>query len=601
MKASGERYFPRVENVAFAPFEPFISYEHWHRYCYALPFVAGKTVLDIASGEGYGSAFLAAHADSVYGVDISAEAIAHARVSYVRDNLHYLQGAADAIPIPGQHCFDVIVSFETIEHLDATTQERFASEIRRLLKPDGVLLISTPNRATYSEDGLQRNPYHFHEFTRDEFVAFLQRSFAHVRILSQHVYPVSYIWSPEGPEGPLAEYQLHLDDGVFRPGAGDAKEIGYLIAVCAQLGEQAAGSDSLLLDLSEVAFRGIPRLERWQTSSLFFDTGAGFRPEEVVREETEYIPEFTLEFALDPTAAVRQLRWDPLEMRLCRVRLREVLWQDVNGLITRLDLGRVTSNGRQRDVGAFEFETLDPMIFLPISGPVTRVTIIGACEAKDVPATMVGLEQAVQSRILALAGRDSDLQAARHQIAEREQSIEAYRARLAGRDSDLQAARHQIAEREQSIEAYRARLVHLDDELRTMWQHLTGYRSQISRLDDVFRTTWQQLAARENSIVDLDEELRERGRRVERCEHRIQELEWALVQRETLLQSMLQSKRWTVINAIRSTLYFLPGLLARAWRRGGDDRPPAVVAPSERPIADRAPHRHSRSGRKSLT
>ena len=61
MKVSGERYFPRVESVAFAPFEPFISYEHWHRYCYALQIVAGKSVLDIASGEGYGSAFLAAH------------------------------------------------------------------------------------------------------------------------------------------------------------------------------------------------------------------------------------------------------------------------------------------------------------------------------------------------------------------------------------------------------------------------------------------------------------------------------------------------------------------------------------------------------------
>ena len=71
MKASGERYFPRVTSLAYAPAEAFISYEHWHRYCYAIPFVAGKTVLDIASGEGYGSAYLAAHAGLVYGVDLS--------------------------------------------------------------------------------------------------------------------------------------------------------------------------------------------------------------------------------------------------------------------------------------------------------------------------------------------------------------------------------------------------------------------------------------------------------------------------------------------------------------------------------------------------
>ncbi len=75
MEITGERYFPRVGNAIFAPFEPFVSYEHWHRYCYALPFVEGKTVLDIASGEGYGSAFLADHAALVYGVDISEEAV----------------------------------------------------------------------------------------------------------------------------------------------------------------------------------------------------------------------------------------------------------------------------------------------------------------------------------------------------------------------------------------------------------------------------------------------------------------------------------------------------------------------------------------------
>jgi len=457
MKISGERYFPQVGNLVFAPFEPFVSYEHWHRYCYTLPFVKGKTVLDIASGEGYGSAFLAAHASLVYGVDISEEAVQHARASYVRDNLHYLLGAADAIPIPGEHNFDVIVSFETVEHLDAPTQERFAAEITRLLKPDGVLLISTPNRATYSKDGQQENLYHLHEFTRYEFLEFLRQHFAHVRLLSQHVYPISYIWNMEGPSGPMVEYQMSLEDGRFRPVVGDGKEIGYLIAVCAHREESVTGSDSMLVDLSEVAFRGIPRLQRWQTTSLFLDTGAGFRAEEMVWEGTEYTPEFTLEFALDPSTPVRQLRWDPLETRLCRVCLRQVLWQDGDGLISRLDLSCVTSNGRQRDEGTFEFETLDPMIYLPISGPVARVTIMGECEVADVPASMAGMEQALQSRMQELARQDHDLQAVRERLATQEQAAEAYRSQM---DRQLEGKDRQLEQKDRQLEQKDRELAH---------------------------------------------------------------------------------------------------------------------------------------------
>src|SRR5262249_10794444 len=156
------------------------------------------------------------------------------------------------IPIPGEHCFDVIVSFETIEHFDATGQERFAAEVRRLLKPDGILLISTPNRETYSKDGVQGNPYHFREFTRAEFLEFLHRSFAHVRLLSQHVYAVSYIWNLDPTTGRMLEHQMRLVDGRFHPAGGDAKEVAYLIAVCAQQEDRAAGPDSLLVDLSEV-------------------------------------------------------------------------------------------------------------------------------------------------------------------------------------------------------------------------------------------------------------------------------------------------------------------------------------------------------------
>jgi cyclopropane fatty-acyl-phospholipid synthase-like methyltransferase len=81
MKFTGERFVPEVHGN--------IELEHRHRYLQACSIAQGKVVLDIASGEGYGSAMLAEHAYQVIGVDISELAVAHAQQRYQRDNLEY--------------------------------------------------------------------------------------------------------------------------------------------------------------------------------------------------------------------------------------------------------------------------------------------------------------------------------------------------------------------------------------------------------------------------------------------------------------------------------------------------------------------------------
>src|SRR5438093_10994 len=104
MDFTGERYVPEIEGQ--------IRYEHLHRYALCLQLVAGKTVLDIASGEGYGSALLATAARSVTGVDIDALTVDHARHLYYKPNITFLVGSCDKIPLP-DHSFDVVTSFET--------------------------------------------------------------------------------------------------------------------------------------------------------------------------------------------------------------------------------------------------------------------------------------------------------------------------------------------------------------------------------------------------------------------------------------------------------------------------------------------------------
>jgi 2-polyprenyl-3-methyl-5-hydroxy-6-metoxy-1,4-benzoquinol methylase len=156
-----------------------VFWEHIARYRFAKDFVRDKRVLDIACGEGYGGAALVkAGAASVVGVDISPEICEHARRKYGFDARI---GNAQSIPVQDQS-IDLVVSFETIEHVDAPAI--FLDECARVLVPEGTLIVSTPNRPVYSADGRQ-NPYHRVEFDADEFIQLLRTRFRSVRLYTQ--------------------------------------------------------------------------------------------------------------------------------------------------------------------------------------------------------------------------------------------------------------------------------------------------------------------------------------------------------------------------------------------------------------------------------
>ncbi|MEI2737654.1 MAG: class I SAM-dependent methyltransferase [Chitinophagaceae bacterium] len=160
------------------------SIEHLHRYAIAMEFAAGKKVLDIACGEGYGSKLLSKIADHVTGVDINADIINDAKEKYQSKNLQFLTGTVEDIPAAdGQ--FDIVVSFETIEH--TTGHEKMISEIKRVLKPEGLLIISTPDKKNYSDKTGYKNPFHTKELYIEEFSGLLHRYFKNVQLLSQQI------------------------------------------------------------------------------------------------------------------------------------------------------------------------------------------------------------------------------------------------------------------------------------------------------------------------------------------------------------------------------------------------------------------------------
>jgi GT2 family glycosyltransferase/SAM-dependent methyltransferase len=177
MEFTGERFLPTESGE--------IRHEHMHRYAWCRPLVVGKAVLDIACGEGYGSAILAPGAASVIGVDISTQAVEHAAGKYSGiAGLTFREGNAAAIPLP-DNSVDVVISFETIEHHDQHVE--MISEIRRVLRPHGILIISSPNRPVYTEKAGHHNEFHVKELDFTEFDELLRQKFSRVRYYGQRL------------------------------------------------------------------------------------------------------------------------------------------------------------------------------------------------------------------------------------------------------------------------------------------------------------------------------------------------------------------------------------------------------------------------------
>lgn len=166
---SGERLYPlhaETEEEVRA---------HVARYAYARELIrSGDIVLDAACGAGYGSEMLATYAGRVVGLEVSEQALEYAAENHRRSNVEFHQADLNQpIPWPDRH-FDVIVSLETLEHL--SNQDCLIGEFYRLLKTDGRLVISSPDRDVSSRAGIP-NPFHVAELSKTEFLSLLTQRF----------------------------------------------------------------------------------------------------------------------------------------------------------------------------------------------------------------------------------------------------------------------------------------------------------------------------------------------------------------------------------------------------------------------------------------
>ncbi|HZQ05158.1 MAG TPA: class I SAM-dependent methyltransferase [Anaerolineae bacterium] len=244
MEFTGERYIPSQQGK--------IKYEHLHRYGMLRSLVQGKTVLDIACGEGYGSALLAIHAKSVLGIDISAATIAHAQQTYRdRPNIHFLVGDCAAIPIASESK-EMVVSFETLEH--TAEQDEMLREIKRILIPAGVFVVSTPNRFIYSGRSNYVNPFHVKELDYAELASLLKKQFRFVQFFGQKIAAASFVF-------PLEDAQrTNLTTYVSRNSQIQANSYcldtpAYFVALCSDAEEVVRQPlDSVYIDPSDDLF-----------------------------------------------------------------------------------------------------------------------------------------------------------------------------------------------------------------------------------------------------------------------------------------------------------------------------------------------------------
>lgn len=232
-----------------------IEAEHLARYRFAAEFAAQRRVLDAACGWGYGSNILArAGAESVVGVD-HAESVVEVARANAEENVS-LQ-VADVVNLPFEDdSFGLVVCLEVIEQV--SDWSRALDELRRVLAPDGVLVVSTPNLPAYGD----RNPHHVHQIARDELGTELSRRFAKVAMFAQQAWITSSVMTAEVAAAERVEIEsAHVLKTCGLPEQGET----YLVAVASDAPVATPAPSSVMADSADL--KGW--LERWEAQDRY--------------------------------------------------------------------------------------------------------------------------------------------------------------------------------------------------------------------------------------------------------------------------------------------------------------------------------------------
>ena len=330
---TGERFVPGVG-------DEYIIAEHMQRYHSVLPVIQGKKVLDAACGTGYGSALMAGMASEVIGIDISPEAVAFARSQYSHiPNLSYQEASIEKLPFP-DHTLDIVVSFETIEHVPSPVQQAFLREIKRCLKEDGILIMSSPDKRTYSELRQLENKYHIHEFYYDEYTSFLSQEFKYIK---------HYLQGEHTIHGELihSAHEAHDSIQLLDSPDWDRDKDLYIISLCSNAPGQ----------IDEKDISSFQPYVYMPTAITYVMIEDNYVAHDIIQAET-FVREqnYTVRFNLqDIHTEGNRLRFDPLENACCEIEILAVR-TDIK------DYSLEAVNALHSKGTKYTFITIDPII-----------------------------------------------------------------------------------------------------------------------------------------------------------------------------------------------------------------------------------------------
>lgn len=326
---TGERFIPGMS-------EKYIVAEHYQRYNAVLNIVKGKKVLDAACGAGYGTALMASVAEEVTGIDISSEAISYANTRYSDiGNARYLEASIAELPF-SDNSFDVIISFETIEHVNEELQNKFLKEIKRCLKDDGILVMSSPDKRTYSDLPGFSNEFHVKEFYFDEFDAFLHREFKYVEhyLQGEHDLSGEMLYPVKGDTFSLRVLN-RLD--------ADKDKDRYIVSVCSN--KEFTGWESIS---SWFSYEYVPIVYPY--------IGGSYKSENAVSPLSfEHDTIYKARFDLTNINTDGRLRFDPLENACCEIEIISIKTDAKNYSIIQHNASKSIGN-------KYLFITIDPII-----------------------------------------------------------------------------------------------------------------------------------------------------------------------------------------------------------------------------------------------
>lgn len=411
-----------------------IEAEHYHRYFLAREMCRGKDVLDVASGEGYGAAFLSQTSRSVVGVELDLTAVEHATREYSASNLRFIAGEATNLPIE-DHSVDAVVSFETIEHV--LDHQLYLRELKRVLRPNGFAIFSTPDSNVYSALGTDSNPFHVNELTDAELRQTLAAHFRKVAFLRQRAFCGSAVLPENLPARANAFLVYEQRDSETFEADRKLIRAPFIVAVAADHALPAVGFSLYIQsrDAGEIPAEMLAEFDRLRDveASCREQANAAAR---VPAMEAELDRLRQVEAAArDEAETVRRIIAESAEYR----RAADALELQVQDLLRDLDSARESSSSLEAELQA-ERERLDMSSSLARQQSLTVQR--GMLELQSVRQENLAFRQEIENRAHALENQrrnfedcTQDLENHRRELDKYRQELESYKvayAQIAG-------------------------------------------------------------------------------------------------------------------------------------------------------------------------